>query len=113
MPSIQLQWLFCLQLTTMGSSEQLTKDFKMKMVHLEQEEEGHKNSQCFNLPISTVRNIIQKWLINGTVEVKASSERPRNISDRLARDQVKKCSTHEPTHHWKRAAKKSSRHRSS
>ena len=42
--------------------------------------------QCFKLPISTVRNIIKKWKINGTVEVKTRSGRPRNISDRMARD---------------------------
>ena len=56
----------------------------MKMVHFHQEGEGYKNSNYFKLPISTVRNIIRKWKINGTVEVKARSGRPRKISDGMA-----------------------------
>ena len=44
----------------------------MKMVNFDQEEEGYKNT----LNVSNYiffRNIITKWKINGTVEVKAMS----------------------------------------
>ena len=57
-------------LTTMGSSEQLSRISE------------RRNSQYFKLPISTVRNIIRKWKINGTAEVKGRCGRPRKISDR-------------------------------
>ena len=63
-----------MMLTTMGSSKQLSKDFRMKTVHFHRE-----------LPISTVRNIIRKWKTN-EVEVKTWSGRPRKISDRMAQD---------------------------
>ena len=35
----------------------------------------------FKLPLSTVRNIIRKWKINGTVEVKTRSGSLRKFSD--------------------------------
>ena len=42
-----------------------------------------KRTQFFKLPISSVRNIIRKCKINGTVEVKARSG--RKFSDRMTR----------------------------
>ena len=53
-------------------------DVRMKMVHFHQEGGGYKKSS------TTVRNIIRKWKINGTV--KAMSGRLRKCSDRMARD---------------------------
>ena len=50
---------------------------------------GRKRLQCFKRPISTVRNFIRKLKINETVEVKARSGRPRQISNRMARDLVR------------------------
>ena len=73
----------------------------MKMVHLHQEGESYKNSECFKRPISTIRNIIRKL---------KKMEQLSNLGD-LERFQIEwpgeKCSE-EPTHHCKRAAKKSS-----
>ena len=50
--------------------------------------ECYKNSQCFKLPIPTVRNIIRNEKIN-EVEVKARSGRSIKISDRMAWDLVR------------------------
>ena len=38
---------------------------------------------CLKLPISTVRDIIRKWKINGTVEIKARPGSLRKCSDRM------------------------------
>ena len=59
------------------------------MVNFHQEGEGYKNSQCFKLLISTVRNTIRKWKINGTVEVNVRFGRSRRISDRIAQGLVR------------------------
>ena len=79
-------------------------------VRFHQEGEGYKKLSMFQ--ISTVRHIIRKWKINGTVEVKARSIRPRKISDRMARDLVRNAQKN-PHINAKELQKKSSRHRSS
>ena len=71
-----------------------------------------QTTQCFKLLISTVRNIIRKWKISGTVEVKARSGRLRICSDRMVRDLVKNGQKN-PHITAKDLKKKSSRHRSS
>ena len=68
----------------------------MNMVNYHQEGEGNK------LTISTVRSIIRKWKINGTVEVKEMSKK---IVIWNSSRPGEKC-LEEPTHHCKRPAKK-------
>ncbi|CAJ0951707.1 unnamed protein product [Ranitomeya imitator] len=74
----------------MGSSKQLSNDLKTKIIQHSCSGEGYKKlSQRFNLPISTVRNIVRKWKNTGTVLVKARSGRPRKTSQRQRRRMVR------------------------
>uniref|UniRef100_A0A3Q3KMZ5 Tc1-like transposase DDE domain-containing protein n=1 Tax=Monopterus albus TaxID=43700 RepID=A0A3Q3KMZ5_MONAL len=75
----------------MGSSKQLCKTLKMKVIDAHNAGEGYKKiaKRC-QLAVSTVRNVIKRWQIRGTVEVKMRSGRPRKLSDRTARMLVRK-----------------------
>lgn len=80
-------------ISTMGSSKQLSRKLKLKIVDAHKAGEGYKKiAKRFQMPISSVRNVIKKWQSSGTVEVKARSGRPRKISDRTARRIVRKAS---------------------
>ena len=70
------------------SSKQFSKIVRIKMVHFNLEGKGYKN-YSFKLPVSTVRNMIRKRKIKGTVEVKERSGLPRNKSDRMSQDLVR------------------------
>uniref|UniRef100_A0A8C4TIT3 Uncharacterized protein n=1 Tax=Erpetoichthys calabaricus TaxID=27687 RepID=A0A8C4TIT3_ERPCA len=73
------------KLCSMGSSKQLSKDLKTKIVESPGLGKGYKKpSQRFKLSVSvTVRNGIRKWKATGTVAVKPSrSGRPRKIQER-------------------------------
>ncbi|KAM4705482.1 uncharacterized protein WCC33_010326 [Rhinophrynus dorsalis] len=75
----------------MGSSKQLTEDQKIKIIDSYKAGEGYKKiSKRYLLAVSTVRNVIKKWKLLGTVEVKTRSGRPRKISDKTARRLVRK-----------------------
>uniref|UniRef100_A0A8C4RKI3 Transposase Tc1-like domain-containing protein n=1 Tax=Erpetoichthys calabaricus TaxID=27687 RepID=A0A8C4RKI3_ERPCA len=67
----------------MGSSKQLSKDLKTKIVESPGLGEGYKKpSQRFKLSVSTVRNGIRNWKATVTVAVKPSrSGRPRKIQE--------------------------------
>lgn len=78
-------------ISTMGSSKQLSRKLKLKIVAAHKVGEGYKKiAKHFQMSISSVRNVIKKWQSSGTVEVKARSGRPRKISDRTARRIVRK-----------------------
>ncbi|GAA6222128.1 histone H2A.Z-specific chaperone CHZ1-like, partial [Lates japonicus] len=70
----------------MGSSIELSEDLKLKLIDAYKSGKGYKKiSKRFGFSISTIRNVIKKWKIRGTVEVKPRSGRPRKISDKTAR----------------------------
>uniref|UniRef100_A0A8D0A2J4 Transposase Tc1-like domain-containing protein n=1 Tax=Sander lucioperca TaxID=283035 RepID=A0A8D0A2J4_SANLU len=72
---------------------EISLEFRKKIVEAYDKGEGYKKiAKRFQMPISSVRNVIKKWQSSGTVEVKARSERPRKISDRTARRIVRKAS---------------------
>lgn len=69
-------------ISTMGSSKQLARTLKLRIVDAHKAGEGYKKiAKRYQMPISSVRNVIKKWQSSGTVEVKARSGRPRKISD--------------------------------
>lgn len=73
-------------ISTMGSSKQLSRRLKLKIVtNSYKVGEGYKKiAKHFLMPISCVHNVIKKWQSSGTVEVKARSGTPWKISDRTA-----------------------------
>lgn len=78
-------------ISTMGSSKQLSRTLKLRIVDAHNAGEGHKKTaKRYQTPISSVWNVIMKWQSSGTVEVKARSGRPIKISDRTARRIVRK-----------------------
>lgn len=80
-------------ISTMGSSKQLCRTLKLKIVDTHKAGESYKKiAKRFQMPISSVPNVIKKWQSSGTVEVKARSGRPRKISDRTTRRIVRKAS---------------------
>ena len=57
---------------------------KMKLIDVYRAGDGYKKiSKHFQLTVSTVRNVIKKWQLGGSVAVKARFERPRKFSDRV------------------------------
>lgn len=55
----------------------------MKVIDAYIAEEGYeKISKHLQLETSTVRNVIKKCQLRGTVDVKTRSERPRKLSDK-------------------------------
>ncbi|KAM4530477.1 uncharacterized protein PAE49_022966 [Odontesthes bonariensis] len=69
----------------MGSSIELSRDLKMKLIEAYKGGKGYKKiSKRFGFSISTIRNVIRKWKSTGTVEVKTRSGRPRKISEQTA-----------------------------
>uniref|UniRef100_A0A8C5DSB5 Transposase n=1 Tax=Gouania willdenowi TaxID=441366 RepID=A0A8C5DSB5_GOUWI len=76
---------------TMGSSKKLCKTEKIKVIDAHNAGEGYKKiAKRFQLAVSTVRGIIKRWQVRGTVEVKKRSGRPRKLSERTARSLVRK-----------------------
>lgn len=75
----------------MGTSKQLSDDLKWRIIHQHQAGEGYKKlSKRFQVPISTVRNVVKKWKDTGTVKVKERSGQPRKISPRHQRRILRK-----------------------
>lgn len=69
----------------MGHSIELSADLKMKLVDAYKAGKGYKKiAKHFGFSISTIRSVIQKWKVRGTVEVKPRSGRPKKISDNTA-----------------------------
>lgn len=65
----------------MGSSQQLTEPTDVYKAGRDYK----KISECFQLAVFTVQNVIKKWQLRGTVEVKTRSERTRKLSAKTAR----------------------------
>ena len=88
--TLTLQTL-CEHSATMGSSKQLCKTLKMKVIDAHNAGEGYKKiaKRC-QLAVSTVQNVIKRWQFRGTVEVKMRSGRPRKLWERTARMLVRK-----------------------
>ena len=73
-------------ISTMGSSKQLSRKLKLKIVDAHKAGEGYKKrAKRFQMPISSVRNVIKKWQSSGIVEVKARSGR-KNIRQNSSQD---------------------------
>lgn len=69
----------------MGSSIELSEDLKMKLIDAYKSGKGYKKiSNHFGFSVSTIRNVIKKWKLRGTVEVKPRSGRPRKITEKTA-----------------------------
>lgn len=69
----------------MGSSVELSEGLKLKLIDAYKSGKGYKKiSIRFGLSVSTVRNVINKWKLRGTVEVKPRSGRPKKISEKNA-----------------------------
>lgn len=72
-------------LCTMGSSKEWPQALKLEMIDAHKAGEGYKKiAMRFHVPVSSVRNVIKKWKLTGSVEVKKRSGRPRKISDTTA-----------------------------
>lgn len=70
----------------MGGSKQLPSTLKIKINDAHKAGEGYKKiAKRFQVAVSSVRNVIKKWQLTGTVEVKLRSGRPRKLSERTAR----------------------------
>lgn len=75
----------------MGSSKEIPKDLKLEMIEAHKAGQGYKKiSIRFHVPLSSVRNVIRKWKLTGTVEVKPRSGRPRKIPETTARSMAQK-----------------------
>ncbi|XP_062914937.1 uncharacterized protein LOC134351933 [Mobula hypostoma] len=74
------------QSAAMGSSKQLPSTLKINMIDAHKAGEGYKKiAKRFQVAVSSVRNVIKKWQLTGTVEVKLRSGRPRKLSERTVR----------------------------
>ncbi|KAJ8353635.1 hypothetical protein SKAU_G00212020 [Synaphobranchus kaupii] len=75
----------------MGFSKQLPSTLKIKIIDAHKAGEGYKKmAKCIQVAVSSVRNIIKKWQLTGSVEVKLRSGRPRKLSERTTRRIVRK-----------------------
>jgi transposase len=75
----------------MAASKQLSDDLKWRIIHLHQADEGYKKlSMRFQVPVSTVRNVVKKRKDTGTAGVQERSGQPRKISPRHQRRIVRK-----------------------
>lgn len=55
---------------------------KLKMIDAHKAGEGYKKiAKDFQVPVSSVQNVIKKYQLTGTVKAKISSGRPRKISN--------------------------------
>lgn len=62
----------------MGSYKQLSSALKTKIIEAYKTGEGYKKlAKRFQLAVSSVRNVVKKWQLTGTVEVKMRPGRPR------------------------------------
>ncbi|CAL1591304.1 unnamed protein product [Knipowitschia caucasica] len=75
------------------SNRQLPESLKLKMIDAHKAGEGYKKiAKRLQVPIPSVRNVIKKWQLTGTVEVKERSGRPRKITDIMVHNIVTKAS---------------------
>ena len=70
----------------MGSRKELSKDLRNKVMELYKDGKGYKKiSKALQMPVSTVQSLIKKWKIQGSLDTKPRSGRPRKISAKTAR----------------------------
>ena len=75
-----------LKSTAMGSSKQLPRILNNQIIDAHKAGEGYKNvAKCFQVAVSSDRNVIKKWQLTETVEIKVRSGRWRKLSERIAR----------------------------
>lgn len=64
----------------MGSPKQMPNNLKIYIIDAHKAGEGHKKiAKCFQVAVSSVCNVIEKWQLTGTVELKLRSGRPKNF----------------------------------
>lgn len=74
----------------MGKAKELSKDLREKVVELYKTGKGYKKiSKELRMPISSVKTLIKKWKMRGSVETKPRSGRPTKISAKTARKFVR------------------------
>ena len=77
------------------STKELSKDLQDKVVERHRSGNGYKNiSKVLNMPWSTVKTIIKKWKVYGTIKTLPRSSRPSKLDDqsrrRLIREATKR-----------------------
>ena len=72
------------------SRRELSEDLRTKIVEKYQQSQGYKSiSRDLDVPLSTVRNIIKKFAIHGTVANLSGRGWKRKIDERLQRKLVR------------------------
>ncbi|CAI9555148.1 unnamed protein product [Staurois parvus] len=65
----------------MGIRKELSKVLHNKVMELYKDGKGHKKmSKALNMPISTVKSLIKKWKVRGSLDTKPRSGGPRKIA---------------------------------
>ncbi|CAJ0944969.1 unnamed protein product [Ranitomeya imitator] len=76
----------CQNTAAMGSSKQMPRTLKIKIVEAHKAGAGYKKiAKRFQVALSSVRHLIKKWQLPGSVEVKIRSGRPSKILVRAVR----------------------------
>ena len=91
--ALQIVWLFKPCVNTQQPWVPVSSCVKLKMKVLDARNAGDgykKIAKCCQLAVSTVWNVIERWQIRATVEVKMRSGRSRKLSERTAHMLVRK-----------------------